>query len=78
MQPVNYRIFMKNIDRVPSLVIELNDHNKYQYVVMQRNSFQDLKSTYQHLLANPEYTLENIHGTVLPTMYAQQQQYQSA
>lgn len=78
MNPIKYRVFMKNIDRVPSLVIELKDHNNYQYVVSQSQKFEQLKQSYQYLLANPEYTLENIHNIVLPAMYVQQQQSQTA
>lgn len=62
----NYRLFMKLIDRKPSLVIVMKDYNNFEYIISQGNSFADLKGTYQSLSANPHTVISGIESQVLP------------
>lgn len=71
MNPIKYRVYMKGIDRKPSLVIELTEHGKFEYVIKQADTYQELKPAYQYVMSNPEYTLENIHSLVMPAYHAQ-------
>lgn len=71
MQPkVNYKLFMKLVDRKPSLVIQMRDHNNFEFIIKQGESFTDLKGDYQYLSANPNTVLQGINDYVYPAMNA--------
>lgn len=74
MQPrqYNYRLFMKLIERKPSLVIQMRDYNNFEYVIKQGDNFSDLKDAYVHLSKNPQAVSEGINSYVLPALNAQQ------
>lgn len=70
-RPFNYKLFMKLIDRTPSLVIQLKDHNNFEYVIKQADDFSGLKDTYQQLSSNPSACYDGITNYVLPAYHTQ-------
>ena len=65
-QTHDYKLFMKLVDRKPSLVLVVRSLNNFEYVIRQANEFSELKNEYQQLQANPAMVQNGIQQHVIP------------